>query len=381
MDAGTEASQPTGLFVGLSALDVIQLVERVPGPDQKVTALDLAVAAGGPAANAAVVFAALGGRATLVTRLGQDPAGSLVKADLAAHGVEVQVAPAMGQVSTTLASIMVTAATGERAVVSATDQGRSYRAATGAAHANLEPDAGNASPNRDSATTSTNYDPAPTTPDRDSDPTTPNRDPDPTTPGPNAADLMARIRPQVVLVDSHETDISIPITQAARAASVPVVMDCGAKKPWTARQLPFIDCAVVSAAYLPGGAEVIAGDLRGQGVGFGAVTDGGGPVTYWTSLDGPLGSVPTRSVKVVDSLAAGDFFHGALAFAMASDSMAAGSPAIARDSVATGSLTIAQDGPAVGSFAGQLAFAAGVAAQSVQEFGSRSWLAQLVATQ
>jgi len=120
-----ETGRPVGVFAGLSTLDVIQLVERLPRSDEKVAALDVRLAAGGPAANAAVAFAGLGGAATLLTRISHDAVGDLVVADLAACGVRVVNAAGAGDATTTVASIMVTAATGERAVVSAVDRGRS----------------------------------------------------------------------------------------------------------------------------------------------------------------------------------------------------------------------------------------------------------------
>ena len=80
---------PVGVFVGLTTLDVIHRSRRAPGPNEKMTAERQDLAAGGPAANAAVVFAALGGRARLLTALGSGPAADLARADLTAHGVEV----------------------------------------------------------------------------------------------------------------------------------------------------------------------------------------------------------------------------------------------------------------------------------------------------
>src|SRR5690625_5980424 len=65
--------RPRGVFAGLATLDVIHRVDASPGPDEKVTALSQFVAAGGPAANAAVTFAALGGHAVLLTALGRSP--------------------------------------------------------------------------------------------------------------------------------------------------------------------------------------------------------------------------------------------------------------------------------------------------------------------
>ena len=288
------------MFVGLSTLDVIQSVDRLPGPDEKVRALDVVVAAGGPAANAAVAFAALGGRARLVTRISHDAVGEAVRADLVAHGVEVVNAAAPDAPTTTVASVLVTRGTGQRAVVSAVDRGRSA------------------------------HDPAPGSGSAPADPG------------------WVLTGAGVVLMDSYETDLSGPIAAAARRAGVPVLLDVGAKKPWTARQLADVDCAVVSHDYLPGGTAIIAADLAADGVRRGVVTAGAGPVTWWT--DGTLHQTPVPVVDVVDTLGAGDFFHGALAYALAGTGLTPpGLEAGVREAIR-------------------------VAGASVRVFGSRAWL-------
>ncbi|MDQ6936225.1 MAG: sugar kinase, partial [Actinomycetota bacterium] len=71
-----------GLFAGLTTVDVVHRLERLPGPDEKVTAARQDVVAGGPAANAASTFAGLGGVATLVTGLGRHPLAAAARADL-----------------------------------------------------------------------------------------------------------------------------------------------------------------------------------------------------------------------------------------------------------------------------------------------------------
>jgi len=81
--------RPLGVFVGLATLDIVHRVGRRPEVNEKVTALRQDVAAGGPAAGAAVVFAALGGRARLVTALGTDPIARMIRAELTSRGVEV----------------------------------------------------------------------------------------------------------------------------------------------------------------------------------------------------------------------------------------------------------------------------------------------------
>ena len=290
---------PTGLFVGLSVLDVIQLVDFLPGANEKVVALDFMTAAGGPATNAAVAFAGLGGRAVLVTRMGDDPVGQLVVTELA--DCDVEVLSAGGCESTAIASIMITAGTGERAVVSASDRGRS-RVAGGS-------DFG--------------------------------------------VGLVDRLKPDVVLVDSYEVDISLPIAREARAVGVPVLLDCGVKKEWTPNQLSCVDVAAVPSVYVLGGPQAIADDLRSDGIHFGAITDGADPIWWWADGASVTSELKVRSVAVVDTLGAGDFFHGALAYALAQDGLS---------------------GP---SFEQALSFAATIAAMSVQSFGSRLWLERL----
>ncbi|MGB8202386.1 MAG: hypothetical protein WCF33_22325, partial [Pseudonocardiaceae bacterium] len=64
-----------GLFVGLATVDLVQRVDRRPGVDEKVVALSSDIAAGGPAAVAAVTFGALGGQSVLLSALGPGPLG------------------------------------------------------------------------------------------------------------------------------------------------------------------------------------------------------------------------------------------------------------------------------------------------------------------
>lgn len=79
---------------GLSTLDVIQRVDALPGPDEKVQAGSARVEFGGPAANAAFTAVALGCHATLISAVGTGPIGSVVTAQLAAAGIDlIDVAP------------------------------------------------------------------------------------------------------------------------------------------------------------------------------------------------------------------------------------------------------------------------------------------------
>ncbi|MET9329429.1 PfkB family carbohydrate kinase [Tsukamurella sp. NPDC003166] len=109
--------RPSGLFVGLATVDVISRVEESPPRNGKVTAIRQDVSGGGPALNAAVVFAALGGRAVLAAPVGDDALGRLVHEDLAACGVELidLAPPGFGP---PVSAVTVHAPTGDRQVVS-----------------------------------------------------------------------------------------------------------------------------------------------------------------------------------------------------------------------------------------------------------------------
>ena len=96
----------TALFAGLTTLDVLHRLDHVPDPGLKVTSTDFTMAAGGPATNAAVTYAALEAAARslsadeamanspdpttradaplLLTAVGEGPVAAFLAADLAA---------------------------------------------------------------------------------------------------------------------------------------------------------------------------------------------------------------------------------------------------------------------------------------------------------
>jgi sugar/nucleoside kinase (ribokinase family) len=77
------------ICVGLATLDTILVVPRIPGPDDRVVASEVAVAGGGPAATAAVALARLGVDVAFVGAVGDDDAGAEIRDGLAREGVDV----------------------------------------------------------------------------------------------------------------------------------------------------------------------------------------------------------------------------------------------------------------------------------------------------
>ena len=279
---------PVGLFVGLATFDLIQLVDRRPGPNEKIRAERQLVVGGGPAANAAVTFGALGGRADLHTRLGSSDVAGFVRAEIAGRGVGVNDWSPQETREPPAAAITVDGGTGDRAVVST--------------HGQLA----------------------------DENPSAP--------PQVAVAD--------VVLLDGHYPAIAAAVLAAVGSGAV-VVLDGGSFKPGLEPLLPAVEVAILSDDFrVPGDGEP-ADYLLACGVSGVVTTHGPDPIT-WTDGTG-AGTVAVPAVRTVDTLGAGDVFHGAACYYLA---------------------------------AGQrlpdaLAMAAEVAALCVTSFGTRDWLDQL----
>ncbi|MDV3123511.1 PfkB family carbohydrate kinase [Mycobacterium sp. 21AC1] len=250
---------PVGVFVGLATLDVIHRVTKAPAANEKITSTAQFVAAGGPAANAAVAFAGLGGGAILVTALGDDPIAELIRADLAAYGVEVVDAAAGTTRAVPVSAVSVVESTGDRSVVS------------------LDAVNSDASPPAD------------------------------------LGDLVAEA--DVVLVDGHHPLIGRAAVRYAATRSTTIVVDAGRWKPVMSDIVAYATDMVCSNDFrVPGtdSSASTAAALIDGGVPTVVVTHGGDPVEWWS--DGESGSVPVQPVVVVDTLGAGDAFHGAYSY-------------------------------------------------------------------
>lgn len=261
-NAPVSEKAPVGVFVGLATLDVIHRIAKAPAVNEKITSTAQFVAAGGPAANAAVTFAALGGDTTLVTALGDDPVADLIRADLAGHGVRVVDAAVGTHHAVPVSAVSVVESTGDRSVVS------------------LDAVTSDASP---------------------------------------PAELGEVIKDaDVVLVDGHHPLIARDAARHAAARAVTLVVDAGRWKPVMTDIIPHATDMVCSNDFrVPGadGPESTAAALVRGGVRTVVTTHGGEPVRWWS--DGRSGSVPVPRVRVVDTLGAGDAFHGAYSYYLA----------------------------------------------------------------
>ncbi|MWV26737.1 PfkB family carbohydrate kinase [Aurantiacibacter rhizosphaerae] len=151
----------------------------------------------------------------------------------------------------------------------------------------------------------------------------------------------------VLYCDGFLPEIAVPLAAAARERGIPVVLDGGSWKPWTADLIAHVDHAVVSERFHPpqqGEADILDA-VRALGPSAVAITRGAAAI-FWS--DGTAsGDITPPAVEAIDTLGAGDIFHGAYChFLSAGEGM--------RDA---------------------LTHAAEVAAQSCRHYGTREWIA------
>jgi sugar/nucleoside kinase (ribokinase family) len=262
------SSKPRILCTGIAVLDEVFRVEEFPPPDGKAQASEFLSVGGGCAANAAVAIARLGGAAQFAGPLGgpagQEPISDRLLAGLGREGVDCAGCVRLDGATTPLSAIFVNAR-GERTIAT-------YR-------------------------------------DHRLDRVTPR----------DAAALAANT--DAVLADNRFPTFSLPICRAALRRGIPVVLDVD--KPAAPRDDPlFAACShiVFSSEGLRTMLRMddLAAALRefGQATNaFVAVTNGANPV-LWRDVDDEIRELPVFAIAAVDTLAAGDVFHGAFTLAL-----------------------------------------------------------------
>lgn len=245
-----------GLFIGLSTLDCIYLTTNFPCANEKIVAIDQSIVAGGPATNAAITFNYLGNHATLFSVIGNHPLSNLIKSDLATHSLQIiDLAPEI-QIIPPISSIVVTQSTGERAVISINatkTQGQIEQL---------------------------------------------------------NSDIIEGI--DLVLIDGHQMAISQVIAHKARSKNIPIVIDGGSWKEGFEEILPNVNYAICSADFYPPNCqtqEEVLTYLEEMGIPYIAISQGEKPIIY--SDKGIRGKIEIPWLRVVDTLGAGDIFHGA----------------------------------------------------------------------
>jgi sulfofructose kinase len=110
------------LSIGIAVLDYVFQVETMPVRAEKYRSQRMATVGGGIAANASVAVARQGGTSLLITRLGDDALARAILDDIAAEGVDVSLSRRFEGKKSPLSCILVDKH-GERMIVSYSDSG------------------------------------------------------------------------------------------------------------------------------------------------------------------------------------------------------------------------------------------------------------------
>ena len=266
-------NNPQGCFVGLTTLDYVFYVDSQPENNAKVKTNNYRRFVGGPAANAAITYALLGGNATLVTCLGNTVESDFIKETLKGFGVKV-LNCTEDDALPNIAAIAVDQF-GNRKIFSGQNQ----------------------------------Y---------------------------HTINVPVIEKPDFCLFDLNQQELSLGIL---KNCDCEIVVDAGSWKGETAVFLKKANVVIASENFRdPSGHDIFA--VKECINAKKAITRGEKPI--FLSDD----EIPIESVACVDSLAAGDIFHGAFCFAYYHKHC---------------------------DFKAALAYAAKIATESVKHFGPREW--------
>lgn len=254
------------LCVGAAVLDTLFRVRQMPDGEGKVLPWDMMQIAEGMASSAACAVVQLGGRASLWGAVGDDDTGARIIRDLAADGIETGGMSVVRGARSALSTILIDDR-GERLIVPFYEK-KLHDAPRACSEADIAP-----------------FD--------------------------------------AVLVDVRWPELAVEVLRTARRLGKPAILDGDvATHDILERLAPEASHIVFSepaAASLSGLVDVpamlpVLGARFPQA--FVSVTAGAAG-SWWLEKDGSIAHCPTIEITAVDTLAAGDVFHGAFALGIA----------------------------------------------------------------
>jgi sugar/nucleoside kinase (ribokinase family) len=256
--------KPTGLFIGRSVVDVINVVNEFPVRDGKVSAQQQLIVSGGSALNAAITFAHLGGKAFLYSTFGSSLFGRFAKDECENYGVSVIDRASEQECDFPVSCIISARATSSRCVINS--------------------------------------------------PLIKERLPIP------SLDALC-LKPDIILLDQFESDAVVYLEMNLKNFGVPIVLDGGSWKENTPLFLGMTTIPIVSAHFVPPDSDdkplvTVTKFMKKMDFSQWAMTQGASGVHYCEN--GKLGQIDPIPIEAIDTLGAGDIFHGAFCFALTS---------------------------------------------------------------
>jgi sugar/nucleoside kinase (ribokinase family) len=247
------------IFCGLTTVDIQYFVDSFPASNQKIKTVPPIIEVGGPAANAAITYSFLGGNGLLITGIGINHFSTFITSDFENHRVEIADMATGKEFSPIIASIVTNQNNSERAIIS-----------------HLPP---------------------------------------PLLVNENQISTVDFSGSDMVLIDGFYPEVALQVCEKAKENNIPVVFDGGSWKSNTNNLLCFVDIALCSEDFLPPGcknsSDVIE-YLESNGIRKIAITRGEKDIII--SQNGVRKNIPVKPIEAIDSLGAGDVFHGAFAW-------------------------------------------------------------------
>ncbi len=122
-------------------------------------------------------------------------------------------------------------------------------------------------------------------------------------------------KPAVLLVDGFYMEQAINQAKHYKSQHVPIILDAGSWKDGMENLLPCVDIAICAASFHPptvNKADGVIEYLIDKGISKAAVTRDADSVLFYEN--GNLGETEALKIRAVDTLGAGDFFHGAFCY-------------------------------------------------------------------
>jgi sulfofructose kinase len=264
-------NQKPVICLGCAFWDTIFKVDQIPGHGAKVLPERAVQTASGMATAAAATVARLGGNVELWARIGDDPTGDSFLRDLSSETVRIDRIRRIPGARTAFSTILVDSA-GERLVVPYTD---------------------------------------------------PSLDPDPSwLPLHEVAEAAA------VLVDMRWLEGAKALLAEARHHGVPSILDADVAPPEALREMIgladhvlFSEPALLSLATSTSSREALVEVATGLGADVVGVTLGSAGALIWQrqAVEGTISAFPSIPIRAVDTLNAGDVWHGTYVYGLANN--------------------------------------------------------------
>lgn len=248
-----------GLFVGLTTIDIQYFADAFPPANKKIKTHPPEILVGGPATNAAVAFSYLNKSAFLASATGNNSFSEFIENDCKTTGIQHFDLIETQHKNPVIASVITSGNNGDRNIFT--------------------------------------------------------HHPETINPSITPEYLFEITNPQILLLDGFYPEFSIACAKMAKEKGISVVVDGGSWKPQYAELFPFTDVIICSSDFYPPG---IVNNNRlfeffsSHNLKEAAISRGEKSILY--STEKGRGEVLVKTTKVVDTLGAGDFLHGAFCY-------------------------------------------------------------------